>query len=137
MSSPALLSHETFKPLLKHLLSSPSTFTPELATQAFEHLASGPTGASEAQIGAFLAGLTLSGVDQRSDIVAACAKVMRSYSVKIDRLDLGEGEVVVDIVGTGGDGHDTFNVSTSAAIVAAGAGAIVCKVHQSSSYQLP
>ena len=62
---------------------------------------------------------------------------MRSYSVKIDRLELGEGEVVVDIVGTGGDGHDTFNVSTSAAIVAAGAGAIVCKVIFSPHSSLP
>ena len=123
-----VLSHDTFKPLLKHLLASPATFTPELATDAFEHLAAGPTGASEAQIGAFLAGLTLSGVDQRADIVAACAKVMRRYSVKVDELNLEDGQVVVDIVGTGGDGHDTFNVSTSAAIVAAGAGAIVCKV---------
>ena len=38
---------------------------------------------------------------------------------------------VADIVGTGGDSHDTFNVSTMSAIVAAGAGARVYKVGSS------
>jgi anthranilate phosphoribosyltransferase len=37
------------------------------------------------------------------------------------------GDFVVDIVGTGGDGYNTFNVSTTAAVVAAGAGARVVK----------
>lgn len=120
------LSPDTFKPLLKALLASPADFSPEQATLAFEHLALFPSAVSEAQVGAFLSALTLSRLDQKSEIVVACAKVMRRYSVIVD-LQLGN-ETVVDIVGTGGDGHDTFNVSTSAAIVAAGAGAIVCKV---------
>ncbi|CDZ97359.1 anthranilate phosphoribosyltransferase [Phaffia rhodozyma] len=122
-----LLTQELFKPLLKKIVSEPSAFTAQDATLAFEHLASGPTGASEAQVGSFLTALTLSGVDQRPDIVAACAKVMRKYAVQVDIAGLHQEETVVDIVGTGGDGHDTFNVSTSAGIVAAGAGAVVCK----------
>lgn len=118
---------ETFKPLLKLLHSTPELFTPELATAAFEHLALGPSGATEAQIGAFLTALTLSKLDQRADMITACAKVMRRYSIPVETVADAEG-LVVDIVGTGGDGHDTFNVSTSAGIVAAGAGAVVCKV---------
>lgn len=128
MSSPDLLTQESFKPLLKKIVSNPADFTTHDATLAFEHLASGPAGASEAQVGSFLTALTLSGVDQRSEIVSACAKVMRKYAVSVNIDDLHENEMVVDIVGTGGDGHDTFNVSTSAGIVAAGAGAVVCKV---------
>lgn len=132
-SHPDVLTTETFKPLLKTLVTTPNAFTPAQATLAFEHLASGPGSASEIQTSAFLTALTMSGVDQRPEIVAAAAKVMRRYSVPVE-LGLKRGHkeaengLVVDIVGTGGDGHDTFNVSTSAGIVAAGAGAVVCKV---------
>lgn len=130
MEHPNVLTTETFKPLLKILVQDPKSFTPELATISFEHLASGPSSASEAQVASFLTALTISGLDQKAEIVAAAAHVMRRYSIPVN-LDLGDQAtegLVVDIVGTGGDGHDTFNVSTSAGIVAAGAGAIVCKV---------
>jgi anthranilate phosphoribosyltransferase len=130
MEHPNLLTPETFKPLLKTLITTPSSFTPQLATLAFEHLASGPFSVSEVQVASFLTALTLSSLDQSAEVVAAAAKVMRRYSVPVELGELKgqEGKRVVDIVGTGGDGHDTFNVSTSAGIVAAGAGAVVCKV---------
>jgi anthranilate phosphoribosyltransferase len=49
-----------------------------------------------------------------------------------EELEEGDGySGPLDLVGTGGDGHDTFNVSTTAAIVAAGVpGVRVCKVSQ-------
>lgn len=37
-----------------------------------------------------------------------------------------DGEVLIDVVGTGGDGFDTFNVSTCASVIVAGAGGKVC-----------
>jgi len=57
-------------------------------------------------------------------MVAACAKVMRDHALKCPLED------VTDIVGTGGDGHDTFNVSTAAAIVGAACGLRVAKVQR-------
>jgi len=53
---------------------------------------------------------------------------MREHALKLE-IEQGEGlGPVCDIVGTGGDGHNTFNVSTTAGIVASGAGARVFKV---------
>lgn len=61
---------------------------------------------------------------------------MRNHALKVHRADLGkcvpEKEYLVDIVGTGGDGWGTFNASTSAAIIAAGAGCYICKVQRHS-----
>lgn len=70
--------------------------------------------------GAALALLTAKGVSPTE--LAAAAKVMRGHAVCFDA-----GEDVVDTCGTGGDTRGTFNISTAAAIVAAGAGARVVK----------
>lgn len=56
--------------------------------------------------------------------IAAAAQVMREFSVKVD---VANREHLVDIVGTGGDGAESFNVSTTAMFVAAAAGARVSK----------
>ncbi|KAI8092958.1 anthranilate phosphoribosyltransferase [Halteromyces radiatus] len=84
--------------------------------------------ATHSQISAFLVGLRLQNKDSDPVIVAACAKAMRSHArlIPYENYEHVEGNVV-DIVGTGGDGHDTYNVSTTASIVAAGAGAKVAK----------
>jgi len=118
-------SPTSFKPILNKFVSSASDFTADDVRAAIEHLAS-PNGATAAQIGAFLTALKLSGREFAPDIISACADVMRSHSIGVVVEGAGQ-KPIVDIVGTGGDGHDTFNVSTSAAIVAAGAGARVCK----------
>ena len=119
------LTPDTFKPLLKRLVSEPDSFTADDAQVAFEHLLQ-PESCTSAQIGSFLTVLHLSGNERRPEILASAAKVLKKWS-KRPRVDRGDGPVA-DIVGTGGDGHDTFNVSTSAAIIAAGAGLRVCKV---------
>ena len=51
--------------------------------------------------------------------ITAAAQVMREFSTKVHVADKTH---LVDIVGTGGDGSHTFNISTVAALVAAGAG---------------
>lgn len=56
--------------------------------------------------------------------IAAAAKVMREFSVKVD---IADNTHLVDIVGTGGDGANTFNISTCSMFVAAAAGARITK----------
>lgn len=77
--------------------------------------------ATPAQIGAFLVALRLKG--ETVDEVAAAAAVMRSLAAPVS---LGD-EDAIDIVGTGGDASNTFNISTCSAIVAAAAGVRVAK----------
>ena len=76
--------------------------------------------ASEAQIAGFLVGLRTKGetVDEMVGLVDA----MYAAAVTVDA-----GDDVVDLVGTGGDRAGTFNISTTAALVAAGAGVRVAK----------
>jgi len=77
--------------------------------------------ATPAQMGGFLVALRLKG--ERADEIAGCAEAMREHvlAVRPRRDDL------VDTAGTGGDGARTFNISTTAALVAAAAGAGVAK----------
>jgi len=77
--------------------------------------------ASPAQISAFLVALRMKG--ETPDEIAGCARAMRAHVTPAtpSRSDL------VDTCGTGGDGSDTFNISTSAALVAAAAGAVIAK----------
>ncbi len=60
---------------------------------------------------------------ETAEELAACIQVMREGAVKVKSDDPN----AIDIVGTGGDGHHTYNISTSSAFVAAGAGVSVAK----------
>jgi anthranilate phosphoribosyltransferase len=77
--------------------------------------------ATQAQLGAFLTALRMKG--ETLEEIVGCATVLRDkaehISPKIDGY--------VDLVGTGGDGASTFNISTTSAIVVAGAGVPVAK----------
>ncbi|KAF8657324.1 hypothetical protein AX16_002246 [Volvariella volvacea WC 439] len=116
---------DTFKPLLNRLVETPEYFSPDDLKLALNHLFT-PNAVLPAQIGAFLTALHLHRVERRPESLAAAAAVLRERSLKAAVQDT-ENDFVVDIVGTGGDGHNLFNVSTTAAIVAAGAGARVIK----------
>jgi anthranilate phosphoribosyltransferase len=77
--------------------------------------------ATPAQISGFLVALRAKG--ETSDEIAGCAEAMRAHVLAVRPAR----EDVVDVVGTGGDGARTFNISTTAAIVAAAAGSAVAK----------
>jgi anthranilate phosphoribosyltransferase len=77
--------------------------------------------ATPAQVGAFLASLRLKG--ESVDEIAGAAEVMRA---RVDRVHVTK-DVFVDTCGTGGDGRNTFNISTGSAFVVAGAGVTVAK----------
>ena len=78
--------------------------------------------ATEAQIGALMMGLRMKG--ESIDEITAAARVMRDLAIKIDVSDIN---YLVDIVGTGGDGQNLFNVSTASSFVIAAAGATIAK----------
>lgn len=80
--------------------------------------------ASPAQIGSYLTALRMKG--ETVDEIAGSAHSMRQHVVPV-RVRLGAGEVLADTCGTGGDGKHTFNISTTAAFVVAGAGVRVAK----------
>jgi len=91
--------------------------------------------ATPAQIGAFITALRLKG--ETVDEITGAARAMRAKATKVnvnnhlvnidrDEINIDE-ETILDIVGTGGDGTRTFNVSTTTAFVAAGGGIKVAK----------
>jgi anthranilate phosphoribosyltransferase len=77
--------------------------------------------ATPAQIGGFLVGLRMKG--ETVDEITAATDVMRDLATKVEIT----GANLVDTCGTGGDGAQSFNISTAAAFVAAAAGAQVAK----------
>ncbi|HJO83227.1 MAG TPA: anthranilate phosphoribosyltransferase [SAR202 cluster bacterium] len=90
----------------------------EQAADAMNEIMSGA--ATPAQFGAFVTALRIKG--ETADEIAGMARVMRAKSLHVDVDGL-----VVDTCGTGGDGSGSFNISTTAALVVAGAGVKVAK----------
>ena len=77
--------------------------------------------ATPAQIAAFMTGLRIKG--ETVDEVTGAARIMRRKATRID----ARSPIIVDTCGTGGDGMQTFNISTTAAFVVAAAGLTVAK----------
>lgn len=77
--------------------------------------------ATPAQIASFITALRIRG--ETPEVIAGSAKAMREHFTAIH----SPAGIVVDTCGTGGDGAHTFNISTAAAFVAAGAGVVVAK----------
>ncbi len=99
-------------------LVSGRSLTMEEAASVMEEIMGGEV--TPAQFGAFLTALRLKW--ETVDEIAGLAKTMRAKAVPVTI-----AEPVVDTCGTGGDGSHTFNISTAAAFVAAGAGLKVAK----------
>ena len=77
---------------------------------------------TDAQIGAFLVGLSMKG--ETIEEITASAKVMRDLATSVE---LSSNDYLVDTCGTGGDGLGLFNISTASAFVVAAAGGKVAK----------
>ena len=104
-----------------NLLSRFGHLQAEEAEQVMNYIMSGQ--ASDAQIGAYLMALRMKG-ETRSEI-SGSARAMRANATKIPTKT--SPEVLLDTCGTGGDSSGTFNISTTVAFVAAGAGVPVAK----------
>jgi anthranilate phosphoribosyltransferase len=94
------------------------TLSVDEAERAFDIMTSGD--ATPAQMGAFLMGLKVRG--ETAQELAGGARALRA---KVHKVKAPEG--AIDIVGTGGDHHGTYNVSSCSAFVVAGAGVPVAK----------
>jgi anthranilate phosphoribosyltransferase len=108
---------QTLKALIQKV-STGATLTPDEIRAALEIMTDGH--ATQAQMGAFLMGLRVRG--ETVDEISGAAQMMRSRMIRVEA-----PEGAVDIVGTGGDSHGTYNVSTCSSLVAAGAGLTVAK----------
>ena len=89
------------------------------AQQAVNGILDGKCG--EVEIAGFLTALAAKG--ETAAEIAGMARALRDHAVPVRPTS----KPVIDIVGTGGDGQSTFNISTTAAIVTAGAGVAVAK----------
>lgn len=102
-------------------LTRHESLSAEEAEQAMEIIMSGQ--ATDAQIGGYLIALRMKG-----ETVAEITGSARSMRANASRVPFASGgEPLIDIVGTGGDGAHSFNISTASAFVIAGAGRKVAK----------
>ncbi|KAH8808312.1 anthranilate phosphoribosyltransferase-like protein [Xylogone sp. PMI_703] len=126
-SAPEKLS---ITPLLKRLWPSPgdANVTADEIAVAISHIFTDQL--SPVQTGALLTCLHFTGWDTKADVIAKCAEAMRAAASQTDKQTLDqvikthgkpEGDYkggLCDIVGTGGDSHHTFNISTTSSILA-------------------
>jgi len=123
------------KKLISKVVSGEDLSEAEMET-AMDEIMTGT--ATAAQIGAFITALRLKG--ETVDEITGAAKALRAsgqklvlsnHLVAVDRDEINvDDETIVDTCGTGGEGTNTFNVSTATAFVVAGAGAKVAKYGQ-------
>ncbi|KYK58588.1 anthranilate phosphoribosyltransferase [Drechmeria coniospora] len=100
------------KPLLTKLWPMNADVAPEDISDAISHFFTNQV--TEAQTASLLMALHFTGLDFRADVLAKCAHAMLEAAVPIPVEELA----ACDIVGTGGDSHNTFNISTTASIIA-------------------
>ncbi|HSW57644.1 MAG TPA: anthranilate phosphoribosyltransferase [Dehalococcoidales bacterium] len=100
------------------LLAGRKSLSRDMAVKVMEEIMDGS--ATPAQIGAFLVALSLKG--EAPEEIAGMAAVMRAMAIPVNA-----GGPLLDVVGTGGDGLNTLNISTTAAFVVAGTGVKVAK----------
>ena len=102
-------------------LTDGKDLTVEESVEAMNEVMSGQ--ATPAQVAAFIVALRMKG--ETTEEISGCARVMREKATSINPGPSAHD--VVDTCGTGGDSRSTFNISTAAGIIAAGAGVTVAK----------
>ncbi len=100
------------------IVATGGSLTRDQAREAFDVIMSGE--ATPSQIGGFLMGLRVRG--ETVDEITGAVEVMRAKMLRVEA-----PEEAIDIVGTGGDGTGTYNISTASAFVAAGCGLKIAK----------
>ena len=118
--APVVKGDEMLKPFITKAVNR-QNLSAEEAKQAMTVIMTGQ--ATQAQIGAYLIAMRMKG--ETVEEITGSVRAMRSVAVKVNVTD--RSQPVYDIVGTGGDGAHTFNISTAAAFVIAGAGRRVAK----------
>lgn len=108
------------KPFIAKVINSQSLSADE-AEQAMNIIMSGE--ATPAQIAAYIVALRMK--SETVEEITGSVRAMRGNALKVTLAD--PSKVIYDIVGTGGDGAHTFNISTAAAFVLAGTGRTVAK----------
>ena len=108
----------SLKPYVETLICGERHLTSEETKSAFSEILKG---ADEVQVGALLTLLRA-----RGETPEEIAGMVQAMNEACNRVDLGEKKLL-DIVGTGGDGADTINISTASVVLAAACGCIVAK----------
>lgn len=108
----------TLKPYIETLIQGERHLTSEETEAAFTEILQG---ADEVQVGSLLTLLRA-----REETPEEIAGMVKAMNAACNRVDLGDKKLL-DIVGTGGDGADTINISTASVVLAAAAGCIVAK----------
>jgi anthranilate phosphoribosyltransferase len=116
--SAASSSTGSLKPYIETLIAGERHLTAEESEAAFSEIL---RGADEIQVGSLLTLLRA-----RGETPSEIAGMVRAMNAACNSVDLGDRKLL-DIVGTGGDGADTINISTASVVLAAACGCIVAK----------
>lgn len=112
------MSASSLKPYIETLIAGERHLTAEESEAAFSEIL---RGADDVQVGSLLTLLRA-----RGETPAEIAGMVRAMNAACNSVDLGDRKLL-DIVGTGGDGADTINISTASVVLAAACGCIVAK----------
>lgn len=113
-------------PYLKKLVRNADDLTAQDIAEALDIILTSDE-VPDVQISGFLVGARAVSRDHQEDFILAAVRRLKKSANMIPTAEITSQDGFVDIVGTGGDGQNTFNVSTTAAIVASGMGIPVCK----------
>lgn len=117
-SSTKMAAAASLKPYIETLILGERSLTSEETEAAFSEILQG---ADEVQVGSLLTLLRA-----RGETPSEIAGMVRAMNNACKAVDLGSKKLL-DIVGTGGDGADTINISTASVVLAAACGCIVAK----------